>query len=233
MQLFYAPKVEGKQLVLPESDSKHAIRVLRKVVGDTIHVVDGIGSLYTCKISDANPKAAALDIISHEPNYQPLPYHLHIAIAPTKNMDRIEWFVEKAIEIGVHELSFIKCAHSERRHFKLDRIQKVAISAMKQSVKAFLPKMNDFQNVSDVIKSANTEAKCIAFVDHGNEKTLSSCVKPNGSHIILIGPEGDFNEQEVSLAKEHGFDQVNLGPSRLRTETAGVAASHTVYLAHL
>lgn len=233
MQLFYAPKVEGKQLVLPESDSKHAIRVLRKTVGDTIHVVDGNGGLYTCKISDANAKTAALDVISYESNYQPLPYYLHIAIAPTKNMDRIEWFVEKAVEIGVHELSFIKCAHSERRHFKIDRIQKVAISAMKQSVKAFLPKMNDFQNVSDLIKSAKADAKCIAYVDHGNEKTLSSCIKPNGSHLILIGPEGDFNQLEVALAEEHKFEKVNLGPSRLRTETAGVAATHTVYLAHL
>jgi len=223
VQLFYEPNAFGEQFNLNIEESRHCIKVLRKKEGDIITAIDGKGNFISSKILDANPKKCELQVleITQEPSRD---FYIHIAIAPTKSIDRIEWFVEKAAEIGVDEISFITCQNSERRQIKMDRIEKKAISAIKQSIKATLPKLNELQSFRDFISAKNDSDKFIAFVDLENPNHLAHTVKKSSNCLIFIGPEGDFTSDEVELALSKGFQKISLGQSRLRTETAGISA---------
>lgn len=227
MQLFYAPQLANKQYFLDEDESRHCIKVLRKQKGDKIECIDGLGNFYTCEISEANPKKCTLKIVAGKTE-SPLPYYLHIAIAPTKNTDRMEWFVEKAVEIGISEISFVHCNHSERSNLKIERLQRKVIAAMKQSIKASQPKLNELVKFKDFVMrdTADTD-KYIAYVDFANPQQLKDSIKGN-KVCILIGPEGDFSEEEIALAISVGYQKTGLGRSRLRTETAGIVACSTV-----
>ncbi len=230
MQLFYQPEIRQGAQYLTEEESKHCIKVLRHQVGDTLQVVDGFGALFNVRITEANPKKTRFDIIDHK-RKSDLPYYIHVGIAPTKQIERTEWFVEKAIEIGVDEISFFFGRHSERKQINLDRMQKKAIAAMKQSLKYQLPTINLYQNLESLISHVPArQHKYIAYVDFDNPMLLQKAAQPNENSLVLIGPEGDFNSQELTLALHKGFTKVSLGSNRLRTETAGLVACHTLHL---
>ena len=230
--LFYQPALAAGVLYLDPEESRHATKVLRKKAGDTIHVTDGKGALYICRITDPRPDKCAFVVDSTEREKEKT-FRIHIAIAPTKNADRIEWFVEKAIEIGIDEISFVECDNSERTSIKLERIEKIAVSAMKQSLKFSLPKINSVRQLREFISGTGSGKNYIAYVDLNNPDELSKVAARNDHYTVLIGPEGDFSPAELELALKHGFIKVALGPSRLRTETAGMAACHTLNLINL
>ncbi|HMV10738.1 MAG TPA: 16S rRNA (uracil(1498)-N(3))-methyltransferase [Cyclobacteriaceae bacterium] len=230
--LFYQPALAAGVLYLDPEESRHATKVLRKKAGDTIHVTDGKGALYICRITDPRPDKCAFVVDSTEREKEKT-FRIHIAIAPTKNADRIEWFVEKAIEIGIDEISFVECDNSERTSIKLERIEKIAVSAMKQSLKFTLPKINSVRQLREFISGTGSGKNYIAYVDQNNPDELSKVAARNDHYTVLIGPEGDFSPAELELALKHGFIKVALGPSRLRTETAGMAACHTLNLINL
>jgi 16S rRNA (uracil1498-N3)-methyltransferase len=198
--------------------------VLRHKVGDMIQVIDGKGIRAVGKIEAAHAKQCAVSLIEKETVKQTRPYYLHIAIAPTKNMDRIEWFTEKATEMGVDEISFLKCKNSERTVVKIDRILKVAESALKQSQQAFMPKINEIREYKEFIKTNTSDVKLIAHCEKESKQHIKQFIAPNKSYTILIGPEGDFNTQEIKDALALNYTPTSLGNSRLRTETAGVFA---------
>ena len=229
MHLFYTPTLEPQHenFVLSEEESKHAVRVLRLVAGDRVYLVDGRGGWYTAEILDPHPKRTTLVISQVLQEYGKLDYHLHIAVAPTKNIDRIEWFLEKATEIGVHEITPIITEHSERKEVKIDRLNKVVVSAMKQSLKAYVPTINPAISLNQFFKTQNEntqDVRCIAHCVDSEKQYLADLCKPAGNYVILIGPEGDFAEKEIAQALELGFHPVSLGTSRLRTETAALAS---------
>jgi 16S rRNA (uracil1498-N3)-methyltransferase len=229
MQIFYAPNITGSSYTLPEDEARHCLRVLRMREGDEVKLVDGKGNIFTGRISSPNPKECILEIIEKKSNYGKRPFYLHIAIAPTKNADRFEWFAEKATEIGVDEITPLLCERSERKSVNSERIERVVISAMKQSEKAYLPTLNAMTSLEKLM--ANTPADFVKLIAHCNEKSiphLKKMVKPGEKVLILIGPEGDFSPREVDLALENGFRAISLGSSRLRTETAGMVACHAV-----
>lgn len=230
MQLFYQPEIMNGSLFLTEEESNHCIKVLRHAVGDTLDVVDGAGSKFKVRITEASKKKTTFDIITHQ-RKEELPYYIHIAIAPTKQIERTEWFLEKAIEIGVDEISFFFGRHSERKNININRMQKKAVSAIKQSLKYQLPIIKLYQDLESLISHIPSEhSKYIAYVDFDNAKHLKEASKPKENSVILIGPEGDFNVEELDFAISKGFQKVSLGPSRLRTETAGLVACHTLNL---
>lgn len=228
MILFYQPLLPEVQS-LDLEESKHCIKVLRKQSGDIIHVVDGKGSFYEAEITEANHKKCLFKVLNSKAEIRH-GFKRHIAISPTKNLDRMEWFIEKAVEFGVDEISFLNCYHSERKVLKLDRLEKKAVSAMKQSVKATLPVLNEMENFSTFIKAQTVDIKCIAYVDFNNPFHFKEKLNVVKDVLILIGPEGDFSENEVAEAQSYGFEKVSLGISRLRTETAGIAAVHLMNL---
>jgi 16S rRNA (uracil1498-N3)-methyltransferase len=230
MQIFYAPHIDGLEYQLPEDESKHCIRVLRMQIGDGLYLTDGFGNLHTARIADSNPKRCLVQIVSTQKEFGKRPFNLHIAIAPTKNIDRFEWFLEKATEIGVDTITPLLCERSERKEVKVDRLQKIVVSAMKQSVKAYLPIINEIQPFKDFIKSNQSGMKAIAHCNSWDLEPFQKVVHAGRSVLILIGPEGDFSPTEVSLAISNGFREVSLSTSRLRTETAGVVACHTANL---
>jgi 16S rRNA (uracil1498-N3)-methyltransferase len=230
--LFYQPGIQYGSHFLDPEESRHAAKVLRKKAGDLIHITDGKGVLYTCKITDAKPDKCAFVIESSEQEKKKN-FTIHIAIAPTKNPDRTEWFVEKAIEIGVDEITFLECDNSERTTIKTERLEKLAVSAMKQSLKLTLPKIHPIRQLQEVISELNSSKKFIAYVDQANTDELSRIANPKENYLVLIGPEGDFSPAELDLAITNGFKKVALGPARLRTETAGVVACHTLNLINL
>ncbi|MFD2999120.1 16S rRNA (uracil(1498)-N(3))-methyltransferase [Pontibacter toksunensis] len=232
MHLFYTPDVNTDIYVLSEEESKHCTRVLRLGQGDTVYLVDGVGGMFTAIIQDANQKKCQLQVIDKQIEYGKLPYITHIAVAPTKNMDRMEWFIEKAVEIGVSEITFLLCEHSERRQLRLDRLEKIAISAMKQSQKGYLPLLNELTPYYRFIKKALPEHTFIAHLEDDATKSIKDYYKPNNPHCILIGPEGDFSNAEIAAAYEAGIKPVTLGNSRLRTETAALVACHTLNVLH-
>ncbi|MCB0410701.1 MAG: 16S rRNA (uracil(1498)-N(3))-methyltransferase [Flavobacteriales bacterium] len=232
MNLFYTAHIipNDKSFILDETESKHAIKVLRLGQKDIIHLIDGKGHFYEAEIIDAHPKKCEVKINQVKKEEKPKSY-IHIAIAPTKNTDRIEWFVEKVTEIGISEITPIVCDHSERKVLKTDRLEKRAIAAMKQSLKAFLPKINEAISLKDFIQqTAKDENKMIAHCYQEEQKHLKEVYKTTQNCIILIGPEGDFSQQEVELAMKNNFTPISLGASRLRTETAGMVACHTINL---
>lgn len=230
MKLFYTPEIDNeKTFTLSENESKHAIRVLRLKKHDTINLINGKGSFYEAIISDDNPKKCEVTItgIQKENLNRPV---LHIAIAPTKNNDRTEWFIEKCTEIGITKITPTLCSNSERKKIKQERFEKTAISAMKQSLKATLPIVNDLTNFKELINSPFNGGKYIAHCYKNEQKHFKDIYQKGENALILIGPEGDFSEEEVTLAKNNGYEPITFGESRLRTETAGIVACTTFNL---
>ena len=230
MQLFYQPGIPDGSLFLEPEESGHCIRVLRKKSGDIIRITDGAGSIYKARIQEANPKKCSFEILEIE-NLLPNKYNIHIAISPTKNLDRIEWFVEKCTEIGIDKISFFKGKNSERNILKIERLRKKSISAMKQSLKSRVPVISELQEFDEMINKVDESAdRFIAYVDKSNNDSLFQLASKGRNYCVLIGPEGDFTEEELKIALSLGFRKVNLGNSRLRTETAGLVACHTLNL---
>ena len=229
MHVFYTPDIQ-KTNELPEEEAQHCTRVLRLSIGDEITLTDGKGSFYKAEITAATNKrclVAIKETIFQKPLW---PCHLHIAMAPTKNMDRNEWFAEKATEIGFDELTFLNCRFSERKVIKNERIEKILISAIKQSLKARLPKLNEMTDFNKFINQEFKGQKFIAHCYEGEKPLLKDVLKAGEDALVLIGPEGDFSEGEVEKAIERGFTPISLGKSRLRTETAALVACHTLNL---
>lgn len=230
MQLFYKPDISGNEVFLDEQESKHALKVLRLGLGSLLRITDGSGGMYTAEITGIQPKRCRLEILEFIPQYGKRNFRVHIAIAPTKNIDRLEWFLEKATEIGIDEITLLQCANSERKNVRPDRLEKVLVSAMKQSLKAYLPALHPLMPFEEFIRSTGSTQKFIAHCHNGSKPHLKDKVEVNSSSLILIGPEGDFSHEEIAQARLHEFTEIALGDSRLRTETAGVVACHIVNL---
>lgn len=233
MHIFFQSDLTQNEIFLNEEESKHCVRVLRMKKGDEVELIDGKGTSAIAKIIDDNPKRCLLKIINRKSQIVNRKYHLHIAIAPTKNFDRMEWFIEKAVEVGIDEISFIECKNSERVKVNMQRCEKVAISAMKQSKQFWLPKLNDvipygkiFDN-SDLRNYAISQFRFIAICETDIKQTLHHFI-PSSPHLqkitIFIGPEGDFTKEEVELSIQNNFKTVSFGENRLRTETAALYA---------
>lgn len=229
MQLFYCPELLNDASFLSNEESSHCFKVLRKKVGDHIHLIDGVGGFYEAEITIASQKKVIFNVIKKW-NHQKRPYSLHIAIAPTKNNDRFEWFLEKATEIGIDEVTPIICEHSERKIIKNERMEKIILSAAKQSLKSKLPKINKVTTFNDFMNKNHSSHSFIAHCLPSQKKKLKNEVVSEST--ILIGPEGDFSTLEVEVALKNNFIPISLGSSRLRTETAGVIACHTIALYH-
>ena len=230
MQLFYTPDINPSlpHYFLTEEESKHCIRVLRLEKGDEVKLIDGKGGLYNASIQDAHPKRTVLQINSVVQAFNKRNHYLHIAIAPTKNIERIEWFLEKATEIGIDEISLIICQRSERKDAKVERLNKIITSAIKQSIKAYHPVLNELVTFSQLITKPFNGQKFIAHCEKSVKTSLKAELEPKGNYLILIGPEGDFTAPEIDDALQNGFKAITLGESRLRTETAGLEACFEV-----
>lgn len=229
MKLFYVPDINCVPQ-LSEEESGHAVRVLRLREGDEIMVVDGQGEFYRCEITAAHPKHCAVQILETTPEEE-RPYSVEIAVAPTKNLDRTEWFLEKAVEMGLDRFTPLRCRHSERKELKVERMSKIAISAMKQSLKATLPRIDEMTDIMAYIAEPFEGQKFIAHCYKDQERLLLSREIEAGKAVrVLIGPEGDFSEEEVAAAIAAGYQPVSLGVCRLRTETAALAACHSVHV---
>ncbi|AII53609.1 16S rRNA (uracil(1498)-N(3))-methyltransferase [Hymenobacter sp. APR13] len=227
---FFAPDLSGLTYTLPEDESKHAVRVLRLSAPDPVVLVDGRGGVFQAEVADANPKRCQLRI-THEAQVPRRPYFVHVAVAPTKSLDRMEWLVEKAVEIGVDRLTFLRCARSERRELKLERLHKIAVSALKQSGQAWLPQLDELTDFADFLPTIDGASSFIGHLEEGDRTPLSHVAATGASCCVLIGPEGDFTPQEIAAAFASGVRPVTLGASRLRTETAALAAVHTAHVA--
>ena len=225
---FYAPDIATNP-VLPEGESHHCVKVLRTQPGETVEVIDGKGFSYTCRLLDAHPKHALLEVVERREHPLPWGYHITIAVAPTKHLDRMEWLVEKLTEVGVNRFIPLKCDRSERKEIKTERLEKIAVSAMKQSLKATLPQIDTMTPIRKVIEQCHAPQRFICYCDDAVERRLlAKELQPNADVCVLIGPEGDFSPQEVQLALDHGFIPVTLGDNRLRTETAALFADSTI-----
>lgn len=229
MNLFYTPDITPGIYSLNEEESRHCKTVLRLKNGDIVHLTDGAGTLYECRILDSQNKRVAVEVVSQQENFGKRNYHLHLAVAPTKNIERFEWFLEKATEIGVDEITPLICEHSERRQLRIDRLEKIITSAVKQSLKAYHPVLNDLVDFKKFIKEPNSGQRLIAHLDENNPILLQHVYQKNAASIILIGPEGDFSSEEISLSQNYGYHCVSLGNGRFRTETAAVLACHSIY----
>ena len=228
MQLFYLDNPE-KEIRLTAEESKHAIKVLRKKEGDMLNFTDGKGNLFIAEITIADNRKTSVRIIKSEQKPKQHNYHLHIAISPTKNMDRFEWFLEKATEIGIDEITPIICSRSERKILKKERCNRIMLSSMKQSLKFHLPKLNEAIDLKEFLKQDFNGNKYIAHCEK-TEKVALKDAELKENTLILIGPEGDFSLNEIEIALQNTFKAVSLGTSRLRTETAGIVAVHTLNL---
>ena len=230
MLLFYQPGLPNGTFYLDSDESRHCVKVLRMKAGDAITVTDGKGYFYDAVITKADAAQCFFEVREKTPA-PAKDYYIHIAISPTKNADRIEWFVEKATELGVDKITLMDCKNTERSFIKTDRLIKVAVSAMKQSLKAVLPEISDhLLQFTEVVETSQEGERFIAFVDTTNPLHLKDAIGSATSYCVLIGPEGDFSAEELKTALEYDFKKVSLGPSRLRTETAGVAACHILNL---
>ena len=229
MQLFYNPTISytNTSFVFDKEESKHIIKVLRKKESDILFVTNGLGFLFKTEIKLASDSKCTVNIISFKEQIKPK-YNLHLAVAPTKMNERYEWFLEKATEIGVQEITPIICEHSERKIIKIDRFQKIIESAMKQSLHYFIPKLNEPILYKDFIKKEFKGQKIIAHCEETDKKSLKSELKSNENVTLLIGPEGDFSIKEIQQALHNNFIAVSLGNTRLRTETAAIVACHSV-----
>mgnify|MGYP001386331160 CR=1 FL=1 len=230
MQLFYNSEITSQttQITFDKIESKHIVRVLRKQINDTLKITNGKGFLFDVKIIIASDKKCLAEVTHFEEKSKPWNYYLHIAIAPTKSNDRIEWFLEKATEIGVDEITPIICSNSERRIVKLERFDKIIQSAMKQSLKFTLPKLNKPIKLNDFLKQDLDGQVCIAHCEEQEKTLLQSVVKPSEKTTILIGPEGDFSSEEIKKCLSKNMTPISLGESRLRTETAALVAVNTI-----
>lgn len=228
MRFFYDNTISGDRHVLSEEESNHCARVLRLKVGDEIFIADGQGNLHRSEIETIDNKHTTIHVVETIAEYNKLPYRLHIAIAPTKNMDRMEWFLEKATEIGISEITPIICHNSERKVVKTDRMNRIVEAAMKQSYKAYHPQINEAVKFLDFVKNDCSEQKFIAHCENDGKRIyLADVVKPKTTVTVLIGPEGDFSHDEIELALQT-YVPVTLGNSRLRTETAALVACDIV-----
>ncbi len=224
MNIFFAD-IAGDKAVLSEEESWHCVKVLRYKAGDEITVMDGKGTRATGIVAQAHPKTCIVSVNDHRFFERNRSYRLHIAIAPTKQIDRIEWFVEKAVEIGIDTLTFLKCRNSERTVIKTDRIQKIVESAVKQSLQYYLPALHELTDFGTFVTAPNDTTKLIAHCSEENNKQhLKTYMAPQRSYTLLIGPEGDFAAEEIALAEQKGYMSVSLGENRLRTETAALYA---------
>ena len=231
MQLFYSPTISEneKLFVFDKEESKHIIKVLRKKESDILFVTNGLGYLFKTEISLASDHKCTVTILSSE-KQEPYEYHLHLAVAPTKMNERYEWFLEKATEIGIQEITPIICEHSERKVIKTDRFQKIIESAMKQSLHYYIPKLNEPIAYKDFIKKEFKGQKFIAHCEETAKKSFKKELKPRENVLILIGPEGDFSFKEIQMELDNKFIPVSLGDTRLRTETAAIVACHSAVL---
>ncbi len=229
MQLFYAPDLVPPEHTLDEEESKHCIRVLRMSAGDPLSVTDGQGNLYRCEVVEADPRRCRIRVIECHEQFERLPYRLTMAVAPTKNADRFEWFLEKATEVGVEAIVPLETEHSERRSFKAERGEKVITAAMKQSLKAYRPVLHPLTAFRKVVEQPFDGRKFIAHCDAARTPVgkayLAHTLQRGESALVFIGPEGDFSPAEIDCAIAHGFEEITLGPQRLRTETAAVVAT--------
>ncbi len=230
MWIFYAPEISG-EMELPAEEAGHCVRVLRMKEGDRIKLTDGKGFFYDAVISAVSGKRCMVHIVEKEIQKPLWSGHIHIAVAPTKLMERNEWFVEKAVEIGVDEITFLKTDHSERDAIKMERMEKIAISAMKQSQKAQLPVMNGMISFRNFLERDIKGDRFIAHCESGDKVNLRDVVVSGHNALVLIGPEGDFSSSEIEMALKAGYRPVSLGPSRLRTETAALVAVHILNMA--
>ena len=230
MHTFYTPGIHGKLHQLEKQESQHCINVLRLQVGDMIILVDGNGGYYKAKIKTGDSHKCTVEIISSKHKVGKKNFRLHIAIAPTKNINRFEWFLEKATEIGIDEITPLLCERSERKTIRNERLDKVIVSAMKQSIKAYKPKLNRITNFTEFISIKHSSHKFIAYCDKKSNPELKELAPKEDDILILIGPEGDFSQEEVHQATKSGFHSIQLGTSRLRTETAGLVACFTINL---
>ncbi|MBL7802149.1 MAG: 16S rRNA (uracil(1498)-N(3))-methyltransferase [Saprospiraceae bacterium] len=228
--LFYSTRIENGLAFLDEEESRHLLTVLRRQPGDRLELTDGQGFFYTAELAEAGKKSAVARIIDTRPALPERPARLHVGIAPTKQMERLEWFLEKATEIGVDEITLLLCKRSERNTARLDRLEKILISAMKQSLRARLPRLNAPTPIKKVLENAHEAQKRIAWCAPEPLPHLKNTLDARLDTLILIGPEGDFTPEEVTLALEKGFAGVSLGEARLRTETAGLLAVATANL---
>lgn len=224
MDYFYQPDIISDAFHLNEEESRHCAKVLRKKVEDQIFVLDGAGAIYRCEIKSVHHKKVEFEIVDKRA-VEKSSYSVHLVIAPTKNPDRIEWFIEKSIEVGLHQISFIDCRNSERHRLNMPRIRKKVISSMKQCQNPFLPVVNDILPYQEYLETAvqNSE-KFICHSTGGKGNYLINAAKRDAVYQVLVGPEGDFSKEELTIAEKKGFIPVSLGDSRLRTETAGLVA---------
>jgi 16S rRNA (uracil1498-N3)-methyltransferase len=231
MQLFYNSTITNKEttFTFDKEESKHIVKVLRKKDGDSIHITNGLGSLFVSEITIASERKCEVKIIETQ-FFEPTKYNLHIVVAPTKVNDRLEWFLEKATEIGIHEITPIICDHSERKVYKRERADKIVQAAMKQSLQYYLPIINEPISFSEFIKKDISGEKFIAHCEETDKKSFKNKLKPQKEIVILIGPEGDFSTKEINLAIKNHYIPVTLGNTRLRTETAALVACHTTAL---
>jgi len=232
MHLFYVTEQIDGLLRFSEEESRHCVKVLRLKIGDDLYLTDGKGNLYKGRVRDNNIKACQISVLERINDYPRLPYNLHIGVSPTKNNDRLEWFIEKAVEIGITEITALACEYSERIFVKTDRVQRLMISAMKQSFRIDLPTFSQNIPFADFVQKTQTHytQKYIAYCGEQtqNPPLLQTICQPRQDTLILIGPEGDFSPKEILQAVSHGFTPVSLGKFRLRTETAALLACSAV-----
>ena len=229
MLLFYAPDMADRPQ-LPEAEAQHCLKVLRMQAGDIVHVTDGKGNLYKAALLKTHPKHCLLDVLETIPQAPAWKGQITVALAPAKSMERTEWFAEKATETGIDAIAFLNCRFSERKEIKTERINKILVSAMKQSLKVRLPQLQEMTGFQKFIAQNFEGQKFIAHCHSGQKSLLSKIYRPGENALVLIGPEGDFSEEEVELAVKQGFTPVSLGKSRLRTETAALAACQTIHI---
>ena len=230
MQIFFAPDITGTFYTLDENESNHCIRVLRMVKGTDVRLVDGKGNLYSGRIAVPDSRRCQIEITSIANEFEKRPYNLHIGISPLKNSDRFEWFVEKSVEMGIDAITPVICHNTEKKNIKSERLGSIIISAMKQSVKAYATKLNDPVPLSKFVENTDTETRLIAHCNSLLKRSsVAESYKRGRDVVILIGPEGDFTTGEIDIAITAGFCPVELGKSRLRTETAGIVACHSIY----
>ena len=229
MQLFYNPDIDEttETFSFDKEESRHIIKVLRKKDSDILHVTNGLGLVFETEITLASDNKCIVEVLSIKKTPEPK-FRLHLAVAPTKMNDRFEWFLEKATEIGIQEITPVFCDRSERKVVNKERFEKIILSAMKQSNETYLPKLNEAISFKEFIKQKNEGLQLIAHCEETDKKSLKEVLKPNENVTLLIGPEGDFSEKEIALAIENNFQPVMLGNTRLRTETAAVVACHSV-----
>jgi 16S rRNA (uracil1498-N3)-methyltransferase len=236
MDFFFSNNINNGIIILDAHEAKHCMKVMRHKVGDLIKTVDGLGNLYTGNIKSFDRNRCTIQINDTIENYNKRNQHIHIGISPIKNQDRLEWFIEKSVEIGIDEITLIDCDRTLRKKIKIDRLNKIAITAMKQSLKAYIPKINDVISVNDFIMYNQNSSKFICHLDNDERRDVlyyKDDIKKSKNVSILIGPEGDFSASEIELAVDNSFLCVTLGNSRLRTETAGIVACHLFNLMNI